>query len=333
MVEPNAHTPLDSVLFSRHFTVRYTCSTHQINHSEPMRWAPIPSCDLNFFATLHSGQTFRWRSLGISEWLGAAGDAVIRIRSREDGFWWQTYPSPDRWDVIDRYFALEVDLKSLYKDWRAAEPRIGGAIERFAGLRILRQEPTEAFFSFLCASCNTIVKITRSIQALERRTCNPLARIDGEMFYRFPEPHEIAALSEADLRSDLWGYRAPRLIQLAKHVTNEGPEWLDDLARSGYRPAHSELVKLFGIGSKIADCICLFGFGHDEAVPIDTHVRRIAVSLFRREVRSRTLTDTVYRELSDLFRERFGHFAGWAQQYLFLEDLQKRAFRVRSLER
>ena len=26
--------------------------------------------------------------------------------------------------------------------------------------------------------------------------------------------------------------------------------------------------------------------------------------------------------LGDLFRERFGGYAGWAQQYLFLEDLK-----------
>jgi len=163
---------------------------------------------------------------------------------------------------------------------------------------------------------------------LERRAGEPIAEIDGEALYRFPEPLKIAALSEVDLRSDLWGYRAPRLVELARHVAGQGPEWLADLARSPYRPAHGELVKLFGIGSKIADCICLFGFGHDEAVPIDTHVRRIAVGLFRPELRSRTLTETVYRELGDLFRERFGSYAGWAQQYLFLEDLQKRTVRA-----
>ncbi|HEX2172529.1 MAG TPA: hypothetical protein VHL09_08800, partial [Dehalococcoidia bacterium] len=72
-----------------------------------------------------------------------------------------------------------------------------------------------------------------------------------------------------------------------------------------------------GIGPKIADCICLFGLGFDEAVPIDTHVWAITHELFGTQVPSRTLTPRTYRYLGDLWRDRFGPYAGWAQQYLF----------------
>src|SRR5437763_6304623 len=42
--------------------------------------------------------------------------------------------------------------------------------------------------------------------------------------------------------------------------------------RLDYEAARRELMALPAIGPKIADCVCLFGLGHDAAVPVDTHV-------------------------------------------------------------
>ena len=36
-----------------------------------------------------------------------------------------------------------------------------------------------------------------------------------------------------------------------------------------------ELVRQYGIGKKVADCICLFGLYHIDAFPVDTHVKKI----------------------------------------------------------
>lgn len=285
-------------------------------------WADVPKERLDFASTLRSGQTFRWRERPCGEWLGPIGDLAVRIRPEAKGFWWQSYPEAGRWDAIHRYFALDADLPALYAEWNRREPRIAAAISEFAGLRIVRQDAEEAFFSFLCASCNTIVKITRTIRALESRYGEPIVRIDDDTFYRFPSAERLAGAREADLRSDLWGYRAPRVIEIARHVASAGPGWIESLRTMPYPDAHRSLTQFFGIGAKIADCICLFALWHDEAVPIDTHIRRIATQLYRPELSQKTLTPAVYRALGDLLRERFGPYAGWAQQYLFYADLQ-----------
>ncbi len=251
-------------------------------------------------------------------------DAAIRIRPCADGFWWQTYPLGGRWDLLERYFALDVDLPALYRDWVRGEPRIQPALERFAGLRVLRLDAEEAFFSFICASCNTIVKISRTIQALEKRAGVLIAELDGKPFHRFPTAEAIAVQPESELRKDLWGYRAPRLIELSRHVMAQGPGWLNSLSRIPYRKAHAELAGLFGIGAKLADCICLFGLGHDAAVPVDTHIRRIATQLFRPDLQHKSLTANVYWTLGDLIRAKLSPKPGWAQQYLFMESLTTR---------
>src|SRR5262245_24833324 len=113
-------------------------------------WAPIPSTQLNIGATLLSGQNFRWRHIG-NEWLGVIDSSVVKLTPCEEGFWWQTYPDAGDWETICHYFSLDVDLASLYSQWLEADPRLNGAIESFAGMRILRQDFEEVFFSFLCA--------------------------------------------------------------------------------------------------------------------------------------------------------------------------------------
>ncbi len=59
----------------------------------------------------------------------------------------------------------------------------------------------------------------------------------------------------------------------------------------------------------------------DEAVPVDTHVRQLAHRLFLPELKAKTITDNVYKCISCTFGSRYGKYAGWAQQFLFYEDL------------
>ncbi len=290
-----------------------------------MNWAPIPHAECNLAATLHSGQTFRWKRVPPNGWVGSAGSTAVRLTRHADGFWWQTYPEPDQWDVVSSYFRLEVSYQALMEEWRRAEIPVEAAqcFERWRGLRILRQPAEEAFFSFLCASCNTVVKITRSVNLLADQYGSMLAWIDGQPVYQFPAAWQIAAIPESDLRRDLWGYRAPRLIQLARHVADAGENWLESLRPVGYPAAREALDQLPGIGLKIADCICLFGLGFDQAVPVDTHVRQIALDYFRTDLSGKSLTPRVYEEISQTYRDLFGEYAGWAQQALFVDRLDR----------
>lgn len=290
-----------------------------------MEWTAIPVRTLNIAASLDSGQCFRWQRAANGDWLGVIADSAVRLRATETGFWWQTYPTPGRWDLLHRYFALEVDLLPLYAAWEEQEPRIAPSLAQYAGMRILRQDAGEVFFSFLCATCNTMVKIRRSVNALAARYGDPLYELEGRTLYRFPTASQIASASDADLRTDLWGFRAPRLLEAARQVATQSPsgeEWLASLREKPYSETHATLMEFNGIGAKVADCMCLFAFWQDAACPIDTHVRQIAVRLYRPDLASRSLTPAVYDALADEFRRRFGPYAGWAQQYLFYDKVE-----------
>jgi len=76
-----------------------------------------------------------------------------------------------------------------------------------------------------------------------------------------------------------------------------------------------------GIGPKLADCICLFGLDHQEAVPVDTHIWQAMCRLYFPQWSGTALTEKRYYEASDFFRDRLGDLAGWAHQYLFYDNV------------
>ena len=62
-------------------------------------------------------------------------------------------------------------------------------------------------------------------------------------------------------------------MRAAKRVA-EGSFDLEAVAALSYKKAKEELLTLFGVGVKVADCICLFGLHHLEAFPVDTHINQ-----------------------------------------------------------
>jgi hypothetical protein len=80
------------------------------------------------------------------------------------------------------------------------------------------------------------------------------------------------------------------------------------------------LVIDLGVGKKVADCTALFSLDKLDLVPVDTHVWQIA-QRFMPKLGKKTLNPTVYTEVGDFFRDRFGPLAGWAHSILFAAEL------------
>ena len=126
----------------------------------------------------------------------------------------------------------------------------------------------------------------------------------------FPTPERIARLDEAQLRDCKMGFRAPNLLAAARQIAEEKFD-LEKIRRLDYAEAREELMKLRGVGGKIADCVLLFAYGFDSAFPVDVWIERALQRLYfprRRasEPRLRRFAAT-----------HFGPHAGYAQQYLF----------------
>jgi len=139
---------------------------------------------------------------------------------------------------------------------------------------------------------------------------------------RFPTLNQIAEIEERELRERGFGYRARTIPSIARQVLSRGGQaWLAQLRAAPYADAVRSLEELDGVGPKLADCICLFALHHKSAVPIDTHIYQAAQRLYFPQYRGMPLTLRRYREIGEYLRSKFGNLAGWAQQYLFYDNL------------
>lgn len=158
----------------------------------------------------------------------------------------------------------------------------------------------------------------------------------------FPSPEALTGKDvEAHLRQLGFGYRARYLAETARIVAQERPSnWLESLRNPAdpsfggerlpvteyktYKEAHTELLALSGVGPKVADCVCLFGLGWAESVPVDTHVWQIAQRDYKLgKTKTKTFNKAMYDLVGDHFRDLWGKHAGWAHSVLFTADLRE----------
>ncbi|XP_037090492.1 N-glycosylase/DNA lyase-like [Pollicipes pollicipes] len=289
--------------------------------------------DVNLAAVLKSGQSFRWVRLPSEEWVGPLGRHVWILRQDESGITFRTLPPPKSEASLDEgkarcfledYFQLGVNLRELYSCWSAADEAFSMAGRRLPGVRMLRQDPVENLFCFICSSNNNIQRITSMVEKLCERYGEPLGEHAGRTFHAFPAVSRLAEPAvEAELRALGFGYRARYVRETAHQVAERGGAgWLRALRSVPYATCHGQLRQLCGVGAKVADCVCLMSLDQPAAVPVDTHVHQLALRHYLPQLRhTKTLTDRTYRQVADHFRLVFGERAGWAQAVLFCGDL------------
>uniref|UniRef100_A0A2A4JB61 N-glycosylase/DNA lyase n=1 Tax=Heliothis virescens TaxID=7102 RepID=A0A2A4JB61_HELVI len=153
-----------------------------------------------------------------------------------------------------------------------------------------------------------------------------ICEYEGDTYYAFPEVEKLSHNGvEAELRNLGFGYRAKFIQKSAAQIVEwGGVAWFNSLQDMKYKDAKVELMKLHGIGPKVADCICLMSLNHLEALPVDTHVYQIAAQNYLPHLRGKkNVTEKMYTEIGDHFRSLYGDLAGWAHTVLFCADLKK----------
>jgi len=281
-----------------------------------------PKNFLNLTYTLTCGQAFRWRIDAEGWWAAPVRGRVIRIKEADSGFLWQTLPGEPDAALVSDYFRLDDDIAAIYSHLASSDEHVSELVERFRGLRLVRQDPEETILSFVCSTANSVPRITAAIEELSRRYGRPIIEAGGLKHYSFPETAALASAGPDDLaRVGSLGWRGPNIVLVAQQILSRPRGWLGSLRSLSYEEAKAELLTLRGIGRKIADCVCLFALDKDEAVPVDTHIRQAAERLYLPDLRTKTITPAAYDKIVQVFREKFDGYAGWAQEFLYYEDI------------
>ena len=269
----------------------------------------FPIRDYDLTATLESGQAFRWNFIN-GGWNSVICNHWVRLRADEFSITAEAAQPVSDWHWLTNYLQTGLDLSTVIATFPDDEP-MHAAIGTCRGLRLLRQEPWECLASFILSSTKQIVQIRQIVSLLCERFGEPLpAGPEYGPAFAFPSPARLARATESELRACKMGFRAPYLLETARLVT-EGKIDLERLRLLPVEMARDELLKLPGVGRKIADCVLLFAYGFQSAFPVDVWVVKALQKLYfpRRRASAKRL-----RHFSET---HFGSNAGYAQQYLF----------------
>ena len=248
--------------------------------------------EMNLRLTLmDSAQAFHWRKIGGV--FAAVVDGRVLTSADEDAF-------------ARAYFDDARDYSRLMEDG-ASYPVAARAVQATPGLRVLNQPPWEALLQFILSANNNVARIRALVTALNE-TYGEAHAFQGETLHGFPKPEVLANLTEAELRARVTcGYRAAYLIGTARMVADGFP--LNALSAMPIERAREELMRLPGVGPKVADCALLFGCRHSLAFPVDVWMER-AMQNYMPGCTNRA-------ELKRCAQRQWGDDAGILQQYLF----------------
>ena len=264
---------------------------------------------INLDHTINSGQVFLWQKQD-KTWYGINGPDVFavdednpeRIRAYGDS----------NYDLFRKSDNFEKIIKEISKD-----KTLKDAAKRFPGLRLMRQDPFQCYITFIVSSNSSIQNIRLTLQRLSRRFGKKVSFGQNE-FHLFPEPKKLADAPKSELLSCGLGYRAEFVKNAAKMVKEKKIDF-DLLKKSDYHNARNSLLKVYGIGNKVADCILLFSLEKLESFPLDRWIIRSLEEYYPEEfsLGGKTLTDKKYQAMHEKIVEHFGPHAGYCQQFLF----------------
>lgn len=252
------------------------------------------------------GQCFRFTKEDDGSYTIVAKNRVINVSENKDKIIIKNTTDEEFSDVWYDYFDLGTDYNRI-KETLSDDIHLKNSTEFGKGIRILNQELFECIISFIISANNNIPRIQGIIERFSKEYGDKVSAFNNT-YYTFPELDRIKDSKREDLSFLRAGYRDSYLIDAFNKISS-GEVSLDKIRTSTTEDARNELMKIKGIGNKVADCILLFGNGRKETFPVDVWVKRSVGSLYADEIGKLSIHEFAKNKFSDL--------AGYAQQYLF----------------
>ena len=260
------------------------------------------------------GQCFRWNEQDDKSYIGVIKDAIINVKKENDSIIFTGKCDGDIKEVIEYYFDLNTDYEEIKQKLSNIDKYLKTSIEYGKGIRILNQDLWEMIISFIISANNNIPRIKGIIERLSKKYGNEI-EWNGQKYYTFPTPEQLKDVTVEEYRKLGLGFRDIRLYETTKMILNKEVD-LEKLRNNpNTQEVRDELLKLSGVGPKVADCILLFSdLKRFDVFPIDVWVRRVMNDLYIKEADEAKVSKTKIEKLAD---EKFGNLKGLAQQYLF----------------
>lgn len=265
------------------------------------------------------GQCFRWNNEIDGSYTGIVYQYVINIKNTEKNkvevkfYANENITQKDMLEFCSKYFDLERDYKKIKQELSVIDENIKKSIDYGDGIRILNQDLWETVISYIISANNNIPRIKGIIENLSKNFGNKI-EVEGKEYYTFPTPYQLSKATVSDLRQLGLGFRDIRVYETTQIFLNNKIE-IENLGMKTTKKLKEILISLPGVGPKVADCILLFSYlKRTEVFPVDVWIRRVINDLYLKCEDENKIKN---KDIEKLANEKFGDFAGIAQQYLY----------------
>ena len=260
------------------------------------------------------GQCFRWNIEEDGSYTGVFGKNILNVKRDGKNINFKGICDGNIEDIIYDYFDLNRDYERIKETLYEIDENMKKSVLYGKGIRILNQDLWETIISFIISANNNIPRIKGIIERLSKKYGSEISFNEKE-YYTFPTPEQLKDVTVEDYRKLGLGFRDIRLYETTQMILNKDI----DLEKLKNNPntieVREELLKLSGVGPKVADCILLFStLKRFEVFPIDVWVRRVMNDLY---IKQEDETKVSKKQIEKIAEEKFGNLAGLAQQYLF----------------
>ncbi len=266
-----------------------------------------------------SGQCFRMTEIpGTAAYRIISGCRMLKVAQRGGRVLFDC--DEDAFPYWEEYFDLKTDYGAYISSIDEEDGYLRAAADFGSGIRILKQDVWEMIITFVISQQKTIPNIRSLVEAICREYGSRIEVSAASFYYAFPAPEQLNAAGLDELLALKLGYRAKYIKRICEDVCS-GALDLRILKQMNYPAAMAYLKGFYGIGEKVANCVCLFGLHHVEAFPIDTWIHKILMREYACRCRKSTLERLPQARrcgyLVERYFSRYKGYAGVMQQYLF----------------
>ncbi len=260
------------------------------------------------------GQCFRWNKEEDGSYTGVIKNAIINVKKENKNIVFSGKCNGNIKEIIDYYFDLNTNYETIKRELSNIDEYLKISIEYGNGIRILNQDLWETIISFIISANNNIPRIKGIIERLSQKYGNEI-EWNGKKYYTFPSCEQLKDVTVDEYRKLGLGFRDIRLYETTQMILNKDVDLEKLKENKNTQEVRDELLKLSGVGPKVADCILLFSdLKRFDVFPIDVWVRRVMNDLY---IKENDETKVSKAKIEKLAEEKFGNLKGLAQQYLF----------------
>ncbi len=260
--------------------------------------------------TLECGQCFRFEKISDEDYIVIAKEKILHAYKKDNDIVFENTSKEDFENIWLDYFDFKRDYNQIKELLSSKDETVKNAVKYAPGIRILNQDFFECLISFIISQNNRIPMIKKVVSNISQRYGKLIGDFNNVSYFSFPSADELSKATEEELMECKTGFRAKYIIDaVQKCISGEiSFEKFKDMPTDEVR---KELMTIKGVGPKVADCVMLFSMGRSDAFPTDVWVKRV-MSYFYFDG-----NDTPIKTIHKSAYDKFGEYAGFAQQYLF----------------